>query len=276
MDVQAATQMMTRVARIIAMRRSSRAVRWPTRCAPVMSFACWSLGIGATAAMPHAYRIILYQGLAHVQEADVVVLKGRAGAVITIVDTGTLVQQPDRQQIPANGALVEVSDIDDVAGAEVHPPAHAVAHGVWPEQRDHEVRARVHPPASQRRTEAGGSAGNLHCLGHVAQPADPEGAVDHETSQRAHSGGGTQLGNIVQRAHYLAQVGEEVVSAGTKRAREATILIGDRKDERLIEARVETIGEAVRAFPGIVRLQRRDLSRRERRPDARGLGCTVA
>src|SRR5262249_17320666 len=89
----------------------------------------------------------------------------------------------------------------------------------------------------------------------VPEPEDPERRVHDETHRVAHALLGLALEEVVQAGRDVLDVGEEVVHAFLREARdEAAVALRDRAHDRLVERVIEPEGLAIEACPGMARV----------------------
>src|SRR5262249_22995792 len=69
--------------------------------------------------------------------------------------------------------------VERIHGA-VHAPADAVADGHRPEEREHQIRAGPYPPDAHGLAEISPTRLDVAVLRGIEEPAEAEGAVDHE------------------------------------------------------------------------------------------------
>ena len=98
-------------------------------------------------------------------------------------------------------------------------PAQKITQAARPDQRQEDVRPRLHPIIAQRIAQAvvAMRQANPRQFRHVEHPTQPERRVDRKTRQRLDRLAGLQLQHIVQENDRLGQIDEEMAQPAAHR-----------------------------------------------------------
>ena len=208
---------------------------------------------------------VLQQEPAHIEEADVVVFERRAARVIPKMDVRARVDGVGHPQTPRLVAAIEIGDVDPVQYPIVAEQADPFTQRRGPQNGNDQIRAGMHAPFGQGCAESRGRFGQMKFRGEIEQTADADGAVDDEPTEAAYSPPQSPLHRVIDEVVDFRQVSEEIVHAGANRRWQPAIGVRNGQEHRFVKSCVESIVEAVEAFPGIVRSHRRRIRRRQRR-----------
>src|SRR3954453_19382871 len=186
------------------------------------------------------------------EEADEVVLEGRAAAVVAERDLRALIDG-----VEAVDRGVEVDRVEDLLDAWYRAGGRGVDGGAagvpdvrGPEDRQHEVGAGRDAPPSQGLAEVLAMLGQAEPGRDVEQAEDADRRVHDQAAGRGAEHGGAGLQRAVQPVPELAEVAEEVPHAPPHRVgHHPLVAAGDRQEDPAVEDRVEPVDAAGEALP---------------------------